>query len=87
MIASAIGGHVPNSYTVVTLFGVDGLLLIIVDGSWSSRCLNYRIDVPDKIGSISSVPPPPWQSKMELIKTFEVFFSSIFHHHGGGGAT
>ena len=29
MIASAIGGHVPNSYAVVTLFGVDGLLLIM----------------------------------------------------------
>ena len=54
MIASAIGGHVPNSYTVVTLFGVDGLPLIIVDGSWSSRCLNYCIDMPDKIGSFSS---------------------------------
>ena len=49
MIVSAIGGHVPNSYAVVTLFGVDGLPLIIVDGSWSSRCLNYLIDVPDKI--------------------------------------
>ena len=46
----SLGGHVPNSYAVVTLFGVDGLLLIIVDGSWSSRCLNYSIDVPDKIG-------------------------------------
>ena len=54
MIASAIGGHVPNSYAVVTLFGVDGLSLIIVDGSWSSRCLNYCIDMPDKIGSFSS---------------------------------
>ena len=54
MIASAIGGHVPNSYPVVTLFGVDGLSLIIVDGSWSSRCLNYHIDVPNKIGSFSS---------------------------------
>ena len=42
MIASAIGGHVPNSYAVVTLFGVDGLPLIIVDRSWSSRCLNYK---------------------------------------------
>ena len=54
MIASAIGGHVPNSYGLVTLFGVDGLLLIIVDRSWSSRCLNYHIAVPDKIGSFSS---------------------------------
>ena len=44
MIASAIGDHVPNSYAVVTLFGIDGLPLIIVDGSWSSRCLNYCID-------------------------------------------
>ena len=42
MIASAIGGHVPNSYAVVTIFSVDGLLLITVDGSWSSRCLNYK---------------------------------------------
>ena len=50
----AIGDHVPNSYAVLTLFGVDWLLLIIVARSWSSRCLNYRIDVPDKIGSISS---------------------------------
>ena len=25
-----------------------------MDGFWSKRCLNYRIDVPDKIGSISS---------------------------------
>ena len=41
MIASAIGGHVPNSYAVVTLFGVDGLPLIIVDRSWSSRYLNH----------------------------------------------
>ena len=54
MIASAIGGHVPNSYAVVTLFGVDGLPLIIVDGFWSSRCLNDHIDLPDKIGSFSS---------------------------------
>ena len=44
MISSAIGGHVPNSYTVVTLFGVDGLSLNIVDGSWSSRCLNYKYE-------------------------------------------
>ena len=29
MIASAIGGHVPNSYAVVTLFGIDGLPLIM----------------------------------------------------------
>ena len=54
MIASAIGGHVPNSYAEVTLFGVDGLLLIIVDRSWSSRCLNDRIDLLDKIASFSS---------------------------------
>ena len=25
-----------------------------MDGFWSSRCLNYGIDLPDKIGSISS---------------------------------
>ena len=54
MIASAIGGHVPNSYAVVTPFGVDGLPLIIVDGSWSSRCLNYCINMPNKIGSFSN---------------------------------
>ena len=47
MIVSAIGGHVPNSYAVVTLFGVDGLLLIIVDRFWSSRCLIDHIDLPD----------------------------------------
>ena len=26
----------------------------IVGGFWSSRCLNYHIDMPDKIGSFSS---------------------------------
>ena len=25
-----------------------------MDGFWSKRCLNYRINVPDKIGSILS---------------------------------
>ena len=70
MIASAIGGHVPNSYAVVTLFGVDGLLLIIVDGSWSSRCLNYRIDMPNKIGSFSSATPTTMVVKNGTKKNF-----------------
>ena len=70
MIASAIGGHVPNSYAVVTLFGVDGLPLIIVDGSWSSRCLNYHINMPNKIGLFSSSAHTSMVVKYGTKKTF-----------------
>jgi len=48
-----------------------------MDGFWSKRCLNYRIDVPDKIGSIQVVPPPPWWSKIELKNFFEGFLNVL----------
>ena len=38
----------------------------IMDGFWSSRCLNDCIDVPDKIGSLSSGTTTSMVVKMEL---------------------
>ena len=44
-----------------------------MDGFWSSRCLNYRIDVPDKIGSISSGATTSMMVKNGTKKNFEGF--------------
>ena len=45
-----------------------------MDGCWTSRCLNYCIDVPDKIGSFSSDATTSMVVKSGTKKTFEVFF-------------
>ena len=45
-----------------------------MDGFWSKRCLNYRIDVPDKIGSISSGATTSMVVKNGTKKTFDGFF-------------
>ena len=46
----------------------------IMDGFWSSRCLNDRIDLPDKIGSFLSGATTSMVVKNVTIKTF--------HHYG-----
>ena len=48
-----------------------------MDGFWSSRCLNYRIDVPDKIGSISSGATTSMVVKNGTKKTFEGFLNVL----------
>ena len=48
-----------------------------MDEFFSSRCLNYCINVPNKIGSFSRGATTSMVVKMELKKTFEIFFSSI----------
>ena len=49
-----------------------------MDGFWSKRCLNYRIDVPDKIGSISSGATTSMVVKNGTKKTFEGFSIKIW---------
>ena len=48
-----------------------------MDGFCSSRCLNYRIDVPNKIGSISSSATTSMVIKNGTKKTFEGFLSVL----------
>ena len=48
-----------------------------MDGFWSKRCLNYRIDVPDKIGSISSCATTSMVVKNGTKKTFEGFLNVL----------
>ena len=45
-----------------------------MDGFWSKRCLNYGINVPNKIGSISSDATTSMVVKSGTKKTFEGFF-------------
>ena len=45
----------------------------IMDRFWSSRCLNYHIDVPDKIGLFSSGATTSMVVKNWTKKTFEIF--------------
>ena len=61
-----------------------------MDGSWSSRCLNYRIDVPDKIRSISSGSTTSMVVKNGTKKTFEGFLNVLNvlnMSHGNGSST
>ena len=44
----------------------------IMDGFWSSRCLNDPIDLPDKMRAFLSSTLPPWWWKVELKKLFRV---------------
>ena len=48
-----------------------------MDGFWSKRCLNYHIDVPDKIGSISSGATTSTVVKNGTKKTFEGFLNVL----------
>ena len=48
-----------------------------MDGFCSKRCLNYRIDVPDKIGSISSGSTTSMVVKNGTKKTFEGFLNVL----------
>ena len=60
-----------------------------MDGFWSKRCLNYHIDVPDKIGSNSSGATTSIVVKMELTKTFEGFLNVLNvpnMSHGNGSS-
>ena len=47
----------------------------IMDGFWSSRCLNDRIDMPHKIGSFSSGTITSMVVKNATKKTFDFFGS------------
>ena len=47
----------------------------IMDGFWSSRCLNDRIDLTDKIGSFSSGATTSMVVKNGAKKTFRTFFA------------
>ena len=61
-----------------------------MDGFWSSRCLNYCIDVPDKIGSISSGATTSMVVKNGTKKTFEGFLNVLNvlnMSHGNGSST
>ena len=61
-----------------------------MDGFWSKRCLNYRIDVPDKIGSISSGATTSMVVKNGTKKTFEGFLNVLnvlnMSHRNGSSA-
>merc|ERR1712105_68010 len=48
-----------------------------MDGCWSKRCLNYRIDVPDMIGSISSGATTSTVVKNGTKNTFEGFLNFL----------
>ena len=52
----------------------------IINGFWSSRCLNDHIDVPDKIGSFSSGATTSMVVKNGTKKTFEGFFSKCLKY-------
>ena len=56
-----------------------------MDGFWSSRCLNYHIYVPDKIGSISSGATIKNGTK----KTFEGFLNvlNVLNMSHGNGSS
>ena len=65
-----------------------------MDGFWSSRCLNDRIDLPNKIGSFSSGANTSMVVKNVTKKTFEGFFLNVLHvlhvlymSHGNGSST
>ena len=60
-----------------------------MDGFWSSRCLNYRIEVPDKIGSISSGTTTSMVVKMELKQTFDGFLNvlNVLNMSHGNGSS
>ena len=60
-----------------------------MDGFWRSRCLNYSIDMPDKIGSISSGATTSMVVKNELKKTFEGFLNvlSVLNMSHGNGSS
>merc|ERR1712148_917 len=49
----------------------------IMDGFWSSRCLNNRIDLPDKIGSFSSGATTSMVVKNGTKKLFEGFYKCL----------
>ena len=57
-----------------SLFSRLSLKSAIVDRFWSSMCLNYCIDVPDKIGSFSSGAITSMVVKNGTQKNFWVFF-------------
>ena len=58
-------------------------------GFWSSRCLNYRIDVPNKIGSISSCATTSMVVKNGTKKTFEGFLNvlNVLNMSHGNGSS
>ena len=60
-----------------------------MDGFWSKRCLNYRIDVPDKIGSISSGATTSMVVKNGTKKTFEGFLNvlNVLNMSHGNGSS
>ena len=51
-----------------------------MDRFWSSRCLNYHIDVPDKIGSFSSGATTSIVVKNGTKKFFQVFLVKYMPH-------
>ena len=48
-----------------------------MDGFWSKRCLNYRIDMPHKIGSVSSGTTTSMGVKNGTKKTLEGFLNVL----------
>ena len=60
-----------------------------MDGSWSSRCLNYRIDMPNKIRSISSGSTTSMGVKNGPKKTFEGFLNvlNVLNMSHGNGSS
>ena len=51
-----------------------------MDGFWSSRCLNYSIDVPKNIGSFLSGTTTSIVVRNGTKKTFEVFLVQYMPH-------
>ena len=60
-----------------------------MDGFWSSRCLNNRIDLPDKIGSFSSGATTSMVVKNGTKKTFEGFLNviNVLNMSNGNGSS
>ena len=61
----------------------------IMDGFWSSRCPNYRIDMPNKIGSISSGTTTSMVVKNGTKKSFEGFLNvlNVLNMSHGNGSS
>ena len=66
------------------------LISEIIDGFWSSRCLNDRINLPDKIGSFSSSATTTMVVKnlnKKLLRVFLNVLNFLNMSHGNGSST